>query len=100
MVRFTVPEAPAARARVCLSSAILAPVAELIGATANDKFAWLVPAFVIWIDWLTGTVVTVPNETEAGFAAMVAWMAAPASSFPPPRAGMLTLFPESSLVTA
>src|ERR1700730_14269356 len=100
MRRLTAPEAPAARVRVCLSSVKLEPVAERIGAMASDKFTWAVPAFVIRIDLLAGTAVTVPNETDAGFAGMGVRMAVPASSFPAPTAGMLTLFPELSLVTA
>ena len=50
----------------------LAPVAEFPGAIASDKFTWLAVVFVIWIDLLDGTLFTVPNETEDGFAVMVA----------------------------
>ena len=100
MSKFTVSEAPPVRVRVCLSRVKTEPVAERMGAIASDKFTGLAPAFVTRIDLLAGMVVTVPNETDAGFAEMVVWMAVPASNFPPPTAGMLSLFPELSLVTA
>src|SRR6266404_5816242 len=101
-VTLTLPEAPGASDRLCLSRAKLTPGAWRADTTERVRFAALDPVLVTWSclaidsdpDWST------PNESVAGLEVTVAETAAPASSFPAPMDCTPTELPELSLATA
>src|SRR6266850_994423 len=101
-ITLTVPEAPGASARLCLSRVKLTPGACRADTMERVRFAAFDPALVTWSCLVTGSEpdLSTPNESVAGFEVTAACTAAPASSFPAPMDCTPTEFPESSLVTS
>src|SRR6266851_3075115 len=100
-VTLTMPEAPGASDRLCLSRAKLTPGAWKADTTERVRFAALDPVLVTWSCLAMGSDpdLSTPKDSAAGTDITVAETAAPASSFPAPMDCTPTELPESSLVT-